>query len=280
MQALPRVTAVVLCWNDVDRVRALLGRLRELEPAPSRVVVVDNGSHGGAAATLAAAFPEHRTIALPSNAGFAAGANRGIAQALADGAEFVWLLNSDLELPGHALAALQQAISAHPRCGMAGAVLRGADGALQAFGGGSVNLRTGMVRHVLRADGRCDYLSGACLLLRATMLRDIGMFDERYFFSFEDVDLAFRARDAGWTWTVARDCAVLHLEAASLGAWSEHRWWHLFRGLRRFLRARSPMPRTALLCRLLHHSAAMARHGRHDAWRGAWRAALHLGVSG
>lgn len=253
---------------------SLLGRLGRLDPAPGRVIVVDNGSDGDAAARIAAAFPEHCTIALPANVGFAAGANRGIERALAYGADQVWLLNSDLELPRDALALLQRAAAADPRCGMSAAVLRGVDGAPQAMGGGSVNLRTGMVRHVRSTDGRCDYLSGACLLLRAAMLREVGLFDENYFFSFEDVDLGFRARDAGWTFAVARDCEVVHWEAASLGAWSERRWDHLFRGLRRFLDARSPSPRRALLSRLLHHTAAMAWHGRGDALRGAWRGAL------
>lgn len=267
------VTAVVLCWNDEERVRALLVQLDGLEPRPGRVVVVDNGSAGGDAARLAADRPDVTVLALPRNVGFAAGVNRGIAQAFDGDANWVWLLNSDLELPRDALGALLSTAVATGRCGMAAPVLLHRDGRVQAFGGGRVDLRTGMVRHCVSAGERRDYLSGACLLLSAAMLRDIGMFDEGYFFSFEDIDLGLRARDAGWKLAVAGDCQVVHHEASSLGAWSERRWQHLFRGLRRLLESRSPAPRLALAIRLLGHSAAMARHRRRDALRGAWKGA-------
>lgn len=265
------VTVVVLCWNDEERVRALLAQLERLEPRPGRVVVVDNGSAGGAAARLAADRPDATVVALPRNAGFAAGVNRGIAEAFAGDARWVWLLNSDLELPRDALGALLSTAAATGRCGMAAPVLRHREGRVQAFGGGSVDLRTGMVRHCVSAGERRDYLSGACLLLSAAMLRDVGLFDEGYFFSFEDIDLGLRARDAGWELAVAADCHVVHDEASSLGAWSERRWEHLFRGLRRLLEARSPAPRLALAIRLLGHSASMVRHRRPDALRGAWK---------
>jgi GT2 family glycosyltransferase len=251
-------------------VRALLDRLRSLEPGPDRVVVVDNGSRGDVAGRLAADYPEHLVLALSRNVGFAAGVNRGIAEAFAHDARWVWLLNSDLELPGDALALLLAAATAAGRCGMAAPVLRNADGSVQAFGGGSVDLATGMVRHARTADERRDYLSGACLLLRARMLHEVGRFDEDYFFSFEDVELGLRAREAGWRLAVASGCDVVHHEASSLGAWSEQRWRHLFLGLKRLLAARSPAPRLAMTIRLLHHTAAMTRHGRRDALRGAW----------
>lgn len=270
------VTAVVLCWNDEDRVRALLDALARQRPAAPSVVVVDNGSRGEAAARIADAYPAHRVVALPCNAGFATAVNRGIDEALRGQAEWVWLLNTDLELPPGALASLLAEASRDAACGMVGASLHHRDGRQQARGGGRVNLWTGMVRHATDGAPRCDYLSGACLLLRVAMLRQTGVFDERYFFSFEDVDLGYRARDAGWRMAVATDCRVLHDEATSLGAWSGQRWFHLFRGLRRLLASRSPAPRLALALRLVHHTATMAAHGRPAALRGAWRGALGL----
>ena len=266
------VAAVVLSWNDADRVVALLGCLSTLDPPPELIVVIDNGSSDGSAVRITHAFPAHAMIAMPANLGFAAGVNRGIRWALEHDSTWVWLLNSDIDLPANALARLGAAARRDDRCGMAGALLVEADGSVQARGGGRINLWTGDSRHVRSGGERCDYLSGACLLLRSAMLRDIGLLDERYFFYWEDVDLAFRARDAGWSMAIADDCRVVHLEAQSLGPWSEQRWYHLFRGMRRFLRARAPLPRTAATIRLLCHSATMLRHGRLQALRGAWRA--------
>jgi GT2 family glycosyltransferase len=235
------VVAVILCWNDADRVVALLERLRSVDPCPLHVVIVDNGSGDGCAARIAAGFPAHEILRLDANLGFAAGVNRGIERALARAAEWVWLLNSDIVLPHTALASLLAA-GADERCGMAGAVLTEADGSIQARGGGRVNLWTGSSRHVRLSHERCDYLSAACLLMRTAMLRDTGAFDESYFFYWEDVDLGFRARAAGWTLAVAQDCLVVHDEGSSLGRWSELRWYHLFRGMSRFLRGHSRLP--------------------------------------
>jgi GT2 family glycosyltransferase len=269
-----RVAAVLLCWNDGATVRDLLLRLREIEPSPMLAIVVDNGSEDGAAASLSAAFPEHRVIPLGRNHGFAYAANRGIEAALAAGAEWIWLLNTDIELPADVLAKLLDAAMKQDACGFAAPVLVERDGSVQARGGGRVNLWTGIARHVQQESEGIGYVTGACLLLRATMLGAVGLFDERYFFYWEDVDLSLRARKAGWSFAVAHDCRVLHLDGGSLGRWSSHRWFLMFRGLRTFLAAHAPMPTLAIAIRLLHHSVAMARHGRYEAIRGAWRGAL------
>jgi len=265
------VVAIVLSWNDAERVLALLGQLAKLEPAPDHVVIIDNGSAATEVERIADAFPRHEIIRLATNCGFAAAVNRGIDCALVRGAAWVWLLNTDIVLPAAALASLRATGEADARCAMAGAVLVDADGRVQARGG-RVNLWTGDLRHVHLPGGHFDYLSAACLLVRSSMLREIGAFDEGYFFYWEDVELAFRARAAGWKLSVAEDCHVVHEEAASLGRWSAGRWYLLFRGMSRFLGAFAPFPRTASLVRLCVHTVTMLRHGRCAPVRGAWRA--------
>ena len=263
--------AVLLSWNDSDRVTAALRDLAASSAPPDHVVVVDNGSTDGSPERIEREFPGIDILRLRSNRGFAGGANAGIRRALERGAEWIWLLNTDIGLPADALARMRKA-AVGERCGMVGAVLVNADGSVQALGGGRVSLRTGIARHERKRVDRCDYLSGACLLVRARMLREIGLFDERYFFYWEDVDLGFRARDAGWRLAVAGDCRVVHHEGTSLGQWTARRWYHLFRGMTRFLFRHAPHPRTAIAARLVHHTLTMAAHGRLDPIRGAWRA--------
>ncbi len=276
--------AVVLCWNDSPRVLRLLARLEALQPSPDVVVVVDNGSDSVHAERIAAAFARVVVVRLDANRGFAAAANRGIEYALSHAANEVWLLNTDVELPTDALALLRRALHAEPRRGMAAPVLLSADGRVECFGGGRVSLLTGDCRHALGGSDTIDYLAGACLLLRADMLRDIGLFDERYFFYWEDVDLGFRARDAGWTLAVAADCRVVHDEASTLGKWSAARWELLFRGMMRFAASRAAAPAATIASRLVVHSATMLRHGRLGAVAGAWRALMpsrkHRGPAG
>lgn len=268
------VTAVILCWNDADRVLAMLARLETVSPRPGAVVVVDNGSRGDDADRIAAAFPSAVLVRLPANLGFAGGVNRGIREALERESRWVWLLNTDIVVPDDVLGALRDVADSRERCGVAGVVFVEADGRIQAFGGGRVDLRSGVSRHVCSPSEQPDYLAAACVLVRTSMLREIGLFDERYFFYWEDVDLGFRAREAGWELLVADRCRVIHHEGSTLGRWTSARWYRLFEGLPRFLRGRAPAPGTAVFVRLLHHSAAMAKHRRWGALVGAWRGAL------
>jgi GT2 family glycosyltransferase len=264
--------AVVLCWNDADRVLGLLAQLAALEPAADHVVVVDNGSTRDETARIRSAFARCETVRLRSNVGFGAAVNAGIERAQASGATEVWLLNTDIALPRDALACLRRALHDDPRAAMAGAVLTGEHGRVECVGGGRVSLWTGSCIHALSLADRRDYLSAACLLLRVEALRETGPFDESYFFYWEDVELGFRVREHGWTLAVSEDCRVRHDEGSTLGRWSAVRWELLFRGMMRFLRARAPLPTLAIAVRLVTHSAIMLRHGHLAALAGAWRA--------
>ena len=89
----PRVGVVVLNYRGVTDTIACVESLAELE-IPARVIVVDNGSDDGSAEQLAA-VPGVELIVNDSNLGFAAGNNVAIERLLADGVEFVWVLNND-----------------------------------------------------------------------------------------------------------------------------------------------------------------------------------------
>lgn len=268
------VAAVMLSWNDADRVIDFVGRLRALDPPPERIVVVDNASEGAGADRIEAALPGVELVRSDRNRGFAGGINLGIERALGPGIAWIWVLNTDLELPRDAGSRLLAALDRGERIGAAGPVLVEEDGSVQTWGGGRVDLRTGVSRHVLGPGEELDYLCGACLMLRRAALEDVGPLAERYFFYWEDTDFGFRLRERGWRLAVAEDCRVVHQEGSTLGRWSASRWEQLFCGLATFLAERSPRPRLALAYRLLHHCAAMAAHGRWQAALGAWRGAL------
>ncbi|HYC57865.1 MAG TPA: glycosyltransferase family 2 protein [Candidatus Binatia bacterium] len=266
--------AIVLSWNDAELVRDCLSRLARSKPGPDHVVVVDNASETDVESFYRSALPGVEIIRSRRNVGFAAAVNMAILRAASLGARWVWLVNSDTEVEADTLACLLSAAGADHATGMVAPVLLDRHGQVQAWGGGSASLWTGISRHARSEADRVDYLSGACLLVSMPMLGEVGGLDERYFFYWEDVDLSFRARAAGWHLVVADGCRVVHYEATSLGPWSSARWFRLFEGLALFLRMRAPLPGLALAVRLLHHSAAMVRHRRWRALRGAWRGAI------
>ena len=152
-------------------------------------------------------------------------------------APYVLLLNPDTEVAPGAVARLVAHADAHPRCGLAGPRLLDPDGSLQRSRrrfptvGGTLVRRTpirllledveaAQPRHYLAdvPDGpvECDWMLGACLLVRRAMLDEIGGLDEGMPMYGEDIELAYRAMRAGWErWYVPDAVAVHHYQRES-----------------------------------------------------------------
>ena len=136
-------------------------------------------------------------VPVPEGAGFARRANAGLAAARADGHRSALLLNDDTELEGGVLPALASALT---RSRIVGAVLEHWDGGVQQAGL-SLSRRSGRV--VARTsepgatESSVDAVGGAALALDLDLWSELGGFDERFDFYFEDVDLCLRARARG-----------------------------------------------------------------------------------
>lgn len=216
---IPRVAVVVVNWNRrKDTLECLECVLASDGPEPG-ILVVDNGSEDGSAGAVRSQFPSVSVIETGRNLGFAAGNNAAFERLKRDPPTYVWLLNNDARPDRTALAALVAAAEADPGLAAVGSVLVAPDGAVEAWGSGSVSFRSGLARHhrspAEAAD--VDYLVGASLLLRWTALAQVGFFDDRYFLYWEDTDLCFRLREAGWALGVAGDAVVHHRGQTSTG---------------------------------------------------------------
>jgi GT2 family glycosyltransferase len=222
-----RVAAVVLNWNGWRDTLACLESLRRLDALP-HVIVVDNGSSDGSGERIRAEAPWAQLLALTSNHGFSGGMNAGISAALTDrpALDYVWVLNNDTLVEPATLSRMVGLADSDPRIGIVGSRVVDADGSgrIQALGGGSVNLWLGTTKPYVTVPSKdCESLVGASLLLRRSLLRQIGGFDERYFFYLEDTDLSLRARRAGWRLAIAPDSTVVHRRGASIDAGSPTR---------------------------------------------------------
>jgi GT2 family glycosyltransferase len=223
----PRVDVVVVCWNDKDKIATALDSVYALsevrdDPAFANVVVSDNGSSDGSREFIAERYGGRvQIVENGANLGFAAACNRAFA---ATSAEYVFLLNPDAELKDGALREIVAFLDAHPRCGIAGSRIYNYDGTVQQSVGEFDTWAGAFLRSsawgewpLLRryangaalrdfdydAPRRIDLAIGAALAIRRELLREIGVFDERFFLYHEEVDFAKRAADAGWeTWFV------------------------------------------------------------------------------
>ena len=219
----PQVSIVVPVYNHLDQTRHCL---RSLAAAGAKctfeVIVVDDGSTDGSAEWLAAC-PQVRVQRMAENRGFVSACNAGAD--IARG-RYVVFLNNDTEVTAGWLDALMGTFAVHPDCGLVGAKLIYPDGSLQEAGGivfadgnacnygrgGSPqDPRYNFVREV-------DYCSGACMALPTELFRSLGGFDLRYMPAYyEDTDLAFSVRAAGYQVLYQPHAEVVHFEGKTAG---------------------------------------------------------------
>jgi N-acetylglucosaminyl-diphospho-decaprenol L-rhamnosyltransferase len=242
------VVAIVNHSNREDT----LACLRSLEGDSGRrvsvqVVVLDNASDDGSVEAIRAAHPGVEVIAQNVRRGFGANQN-AIIQATSS--RYVLALNNDTLVERGALDTLVGYLDEHPGVGAAGPRVVGPDGQAQLSAWAFPTVWNAAV-HVLAgsrpagpAPVEVGYVSGCALLLRRTVLSEVGGFDEDYFMYAEEKDLCRRIHDAGFTVELVPSATVVHLEARSSAGASARRETEFWRSQRLYLRK--------------HHSAAGA----------------------
>jgi len=213
------VVVVIPNWNGVDLIRECLRSLRG-QTLSHKVIVVDNGSVDGSNDLVRDEFPEVQLLEFPDNSGFAGGVNRGIRPALEHGAKYIVLLNNDAVADEHWLEELVAVAEADERVGIVAAKMLAMDGKeidstgeLYSIWGFPFPRGRGEIdsgQYDSEDMGDVFAASGGASLYRARMLQEIGLFDERFFAYFEDVDISFRARLEGWEIHLACAATVRH----------------------------------------------------------------------
>jgi GT2 family glycosyltransferase len=240
------VYIIVLNWNGWRDTAECLSSLGALDYEDCRLLVVDNGSVDDSVRRLRADFPEVEILEAGTNLGFAGGNNLGIRYGLAHGAEFIWLVNNDTKVDSRALTVMVEAARANPRIGVVGSVLYHMEQPqkIQYWGGGVVNLWLGRSSVFTRQvdDQRLQYLSGASMLLRRQALEEVGLLDDGFFMYWEDSDLCFRYRKAGWGLAVAPGSKIWHKQCGSLGKKSSQVDLFMKTSMVRFLQRHAPVP--------------------------------------
>lgn len=221
--ARPLISVIIPNWNGLQHLDACLSALDGQAFRDFETIVVDNASRDGSVDFIVDAYPAVRVVQLPSNRGFAGAANAGIR---ASEAEYVALLNNDTEAGSGWVRALVDAFDRHPEAGSIASKILLFDrrdvfhsaGDLYRVDGIPVN-RGVWERDVGQYD-RDEHVFSACggaAAYRRAMLADVGLLDEDFFFSCEDVDLGWRAQLAGWPTVYAPAAVVYHKLSATGG---------------------------------------------------------------
>lgn len=219
------ISVIVVNWNGKPLLADCLNSLRSQTFPDFEVIIVDNGSTDGSAQYVQAAFPDFRLIRLNENLGFAGGNNAGIREARG---EWIALINNDATADPEWLAGLHHAVKEDNRIGLAASRVVLTSGALDSAGDGMTIAGVPYKRgHGDTPDGiflkPADVFgaSGCGVLLRRSMLDRIGLLDEDFFCIYEDGDLNFRARLAGFHCIYVPEALVVHRLHGTLGRLSK-----------------------------------------------------------
>jgi GT2 family glycosyltransferase len=225
------ISILIVNWNTRELLANGLQSLAETVRGLSlEVIVVDNASTDGSAAMVRERFPQVRVIENRENRGFGAANNQAM-RVMAG--RYALLLNSDAVLTEGAVEKLFSFLETHPDAAMACGQLLNADGSKQNSIAAFPTLLTLMTntslleilfprrypskRYPHPEPIEVESGIGACLMVRKEAIDAVGMFDERYFFFFEETDWALQMRQAGWKSYHVPAARIYHLQGRSIG---------------------------------------------------------------
>ena len=203
----PRVSIIILNWNSYEVTLDCLLSLRKIDYSNFEVVLVDNGSIDESPGKLLENVPEIRLIRNATNLGFAGGCNVGMRDVLRRRTDYLLLLNNDTIVAPDFLSQLVRVAESDEKIGAASPKILFFDrpGRLNYAGGEHRLWRLFPEVFGLRQldDGRYDklqevsFLTGCAFLIKAEVVRKIGVLEEIYFHFYEDIEWSLAGTE-GW----------------------------------------------------------------------------------
>jgi hypothetical protein len=248
---LPKVCVIILSWNHKKDV---LENIKSLQASNQngftmQISIVDNGSTDGTVEELAKL--NIKVKKLDKNYGFVKGNNVGIKEALDEGFDYIAVLNDDTVVDANLI---RNILLEHQKNNRAGAIspkiyfakgfefhkrYKDSDlGHVIWYAGGLMDWKNiyGSNRGVDEIDHgqydkteETDFATGCFVMYKAKTLKEVGLFDEKYFAYMEDVDLSQRIKKAGWRVLYSSKGFLWHKVSQSSGIGSQHNDYYLTR---------------------------------------------------
>jgi GT2 family glycosyltransferase len=229
MNARVDLSIVIVNWRALDYLRACLASICSTTRGLTyEIIVVDNASGDDCERTMREEYPEVVVIASEHNLGFAKANNLGFRHS---SGEALLCLNPDTIVFDNVLARMVESLRSNASAGAAGARLLNSDGSLQTscvqayptiwnqlFDSGLLRRLFpywsiwGMKALFQGGEQSCavDAVSGACVMVKRNVFREVGGFTESYLMYVEDLDLCYKITRAGHNVLYLPDCEVVH----------------------------------------------------------------------
>jgi hypothetical protein len=218
------IAVIVLNWNDADLLPHSVGSILD-QTKSCDIIIVDNASKDNSKNVINSFGNTVTVLWNTENLGFAGGVNTGIRYAIEKGYEYIALLNNDATADKDWVKHLHAAFAEDKFIGATtSAMLHAGDNTYDstgefytlwglAFPRGRDEPINGQYDSSVETMG----VSGGASMFRASMFKDVGLFDEDFFAYYEDVDLGLRAHTRGWRFVFAPKASVLHATGTTSG---------------------------------------------------------------
>jgi GT2 family glycosyltransferase len=248
----PRVAIIVVNWNGPNDTVACIESLHRIDYSNFEIIVVDNGSTDDSVKLLREQCPDVFLIETRENLGFAGGNNVGIREALRRDADYVLLLNNDTVADPQVLRRFVDAAALIRNDAILGAkIYYFSDPDRIWYAGAEWDVGFVRFRHIGKGcidDGtrfnslaETAYVCGCALFVSGRLLDMIGLLDEEFFLNFEETDLCYRARRAGYRSYIVPGAKVWHKVSTSFGG-EESPLYHYFLMRNKLLWAKKHLP--------------------------------------
>ncbi|MHA7130734.1 glycosyltransferase family 2 protein [Algoriphagus namhaensis] len=216
----PRTAIVLVNWNGFDHSLKCLESLSKVNYESFKIFLVDNGSEEKEGKKLEELFPKIHLIENAKNLGFTGGNNIGINLALKEGFEQILLLNNDTEVEPNFLAELSRFSREHPECGAVQPIIHSMENRSKVWSaGGKWNFLFSRAITLNNSKNsypeKIDWITGCAILVRADVIKKVGLLDDAFFAYFEDVDWSLRMKKAGYSLGFCSHSIVYHEAGAS-----------------------------------------------------------------
>lgn len=224
-----KTAIVILNWNGISLLREFIPILKKYTAGKARLIVGDNASSDGSVVWLRETHPDVEILTNPVNEGFAKGYNSILSRV---DAEYFVLLNSDVEVTEGWLAPMESFLDTHPEVAICQPKLLdyrtrqkfeyagAAGGFIDRYG--YPFCRGRLFAHLETDHGQYNeavpvfWASGACMMIRSSIFKQIKGFDPAFFAHMEEIDLCWRVRNAGHEIFSIPQSAVYHIGGGTL----------------------------------------------------------------
>ena len=219
------IAIILVNWKNYDDTKDCLKSLYLSNNTSLSIIVIDNESKEKSASKLKKSFPQITILPQKTNLGFTGANNIGIKYGLTLGADYIMLLNNDTIVPKNFITPLLTTLRSNRQIAAVQPKIMFADNSNKIWSGGGIYYRLIASTTTIGYDKLdtekynkpryLDWLTGCCILIKAEIISEVGLLNNRFFAYYEDVDWSLRIRKLGYLLAYNPSIPIYHKAGAS-----------------------------------------------------------------